>query len=196
MTVLDATWYDRVMVEPGSPAMLPLDKSPWLPMYEVLASMIEPHEPVVDLGCGTGRFVELLLRNGHYAQITGIDWSQAALNEARSYAQGRAMEREVEWVLQDLAEWQPAEERFGGTVYVCSEVMEHLEDDLELVSRIPPGHRFLFTVPNYESESHLRVFRGAGDVWTRYAGLLLVSRWQLIGEGNKAIHVCATRRRS
>lgn len=191
----NAEWYDAAMVEEGALAMLPLEESPWLPMYEALAAMIEPHEEVVDLGCGTGRFIELLRRRGHYAQITGVDWSAAALEEAFEYveARGIAMPR---FHREDLREWEPDADHAGNTVYVCSEVLEHLEDDLGLVQRIPPGHRLLLTVPNFSSESHLRIFPRVGDVWERYAGLLTFHSWRMVGTERHGIHVVETVRRA
>jgi trans-aconitate methyltransferase len=201
--VLDAAWYDVAMTEPDAPAMLPLEESPWLAMYEALATMIEPHEEVVDLGCGTGRLIELLYRQGHYARITGVDWSAAALAEAQSYAKP-GDDRTVQnlrvdspsWLLSDLVDWKPDPERAGNTVYVCSEVLEHLNDDLDLVCRLPPGHRFLFTVPNFDSEAHIRTFIGVGDVWERYAGLVMFRSWRMVGTERHGIHVAETVRRS
>lgn len=187
----NAAWYDTVMVEDSSPAMLPLEHSPWLAMYETLAGMIAPHEEVVDLGCGTGRFIELLQRNGHYARITGIDWSATALAEAAQYAGATP-----NFHCADLDEWEPDPDRAGNTVFVCSEVLEHLEDDRDLVRRVPPGHRFLLTVPNFHSESHVRVFTGVGDLWERYAQLLMFQSWRMVGAERKGIHVLETVRRS
>lgn len=191
-----AEWYDVAMTEPEAPAMLSLEESPWLSLYEALAEMIEPHEEVVDLGCGTGRFIELLRRNGHYAQITGVDWSVAALEEAFRYVGVNGGVRAPTFQRTDLTEWQPEAERGGNTVYVCTEVLEHLEDDRGLVRRIPPGHRLLFSVPNFDSESHLRTFRNVGDIWDRYATLLRFIFWRLLGEERKGIHVCETIRRA
>jgi 2-polyprenyl-3-methyl-5-hydroxy-6-metoxy-1,4-benzoquinol methylase len=190
----NAAWYDEVLIEDGSPAMEPLETSPWLETYERVAKMIDPHEEVVDLGCGTGRFIELLRRNGHYALITGVDWSAAALEEAFGYATTKdfmpSFRRE------DLREWRPDGLRAGNTVYTCTEVLEHLEDDLGLVRRIPPGHRFLFTVPNFDSESHVRTFARVGDLWERYAGLLMFRSWSMAGSERKGIHVVEAVRRA
>jgi trans-aconitate methyltransferase len=191
--VLQADWYDRVLVEDGSPAMLPLEDSPWLPVYEAVAAMIEPHQEVVDLGCGTGRFLELLSRNGHYAHLTGVDWSASALGEAADYFGGT---QAPTFLQQDLADWQPEPNRAGNTIYVCTEVLEHLEDDLGLVRRVPPGHRMLISVPNFDSQSHVRVFRNVGDVWERYDSLLDVRRWEMVGSERKGTHVVDTRRRA
>jgi trans-aconitate methyltransferase len=196
VTVYDATWYDTVMVEDGSPALEPLESSPWLETYDRVARMIDPHEEVVDLGCGTGRFIELLYRREHYARVTGVDWSATALAEARAYATAKHHEAPApDWLLCDLDEWRPDPLRSGNTVFVCTEVLEHLEDDLNLVRRIPPGHRFIITVPNFDSESHVRKFVGAGDIWARYASLLHIRSWSMVGSERQGIHVCETRRR-
>lgn len=185
-----AEWYDTAMTEREAPSMLPLEDSPWLPMYEHLASLIQPHEEVVDLGCGTGRFLELLSRRSHYARLIGYDWSQEAIEEGKRYAH-KAM-----FLQESMEDWRPASDRPGNTVYVCSEVLEHLEDDLALVRKIPSGHRFIFTVPNFDSASHVRVFRNVGDLWGRYEGLLKFRSWKLIELGPlKVIHACETIRR-
>lgn len=195
-TAFDAAWYDRVLVEDGSPAMLPLEESPWLSTYLEVARMIDPHEEVVDLGCGTGRFIELLYQREHYGRVTGVDWSVTALAEAGRYATPRHREAPLpEWVLCDLAEWRPDPLRAGNTVYTCLEVLEHLEDDRDLVRRVPPGHRLLFSVPNFDSESHVRVFRNLREIWRRYEGLLHFRRWIMVGTDRQGVHVCETRRR-
>ena len=194
--VYDAAWYDDVMVEEGSPAMEPLETSPWLTTYEYVAQMIDRHEEVVDLGCGTGRFIELLYRNGHYARVTGIDWSVTALAEAQSYAHPKDAETPpTDWICQDLDEWRPDPLRAGNTVFTCTEVLEHLEDDLGFVRRLPPGHRFIFTVPNFDSESHIRVFRSVGELWERYDSLLYFRLWRMVGSERQGIHICEARRR-
>lgn len=198
MTVVyDAAWYDWAMTEPDAPAMLPLEESPWLAVYTEVAQWIDPHEEVVDLGCGTGRFVELLYRRGHYARVTGVDWSEAALAEAAGYARPQHHEAvQPVWQQTPLEEWKPDPLRAGNTVYTCIEVLEHLDDDRELVSRVPPGHRLLLTVPNFDSESHLRVFRSVSDVWERYDRLVDIRRWVMVGSGRQGVHVVETRRRA
>ncbi len=194
--VYDAAWYDVAMTEPGAPAMEPLESSPWATMYDEVARMIDRNEEIVDLGCGTGRFVELLYRRGHYARVTGVDWSAAALGAASRYVRSKPHEApETEWLETALEDWQPEPLRAGNTVYTCTEVLEHLEDDRALVAKIPPGHRLLLTVPNFDSESHLRVFRSVGEVWKRYDRLVDFRRWIMVGSDRQGVHVCETRRR-
>lgn len=197
MTVYEASWYDEVMIEDGSPAMLPLATSGWAPLYREAASWIQPHEDVVDLGCGTGRFGHALAEREHYGGYVGVDFSQSALDEADRYLAQEAPLLPTEFILADLRDWTPSPTRAGNCVYVCTETLEHLEDDVDLIRRVPPGHRLVFSVPNYDSEAHLRTFRNVGDLWDRYGHLLTFRRWSLIDLGGDRwlVHMCDTVRR-
>ena len=194
----EAPWYDEVMVERGSPAMLPLEESGWLPLYTEAASWVDANADVVDLGCGTGRFCHALVKKEHYGGFVGIDFSQAALDEAARYL-ADIKTSDLELVRCDLREWQPSPTRAGNATYVSLETMEHLADDgdVDLVRRIPPGHRLIFSVPNYDSEAHVRTFRNAGDLWERYGHLVEFRRWSLIDLGGPRwlVHLVDTVRR-
>jgi trans-aconitate methyltransferase len=192
VSTTEADFYDVAMTEEGSPAMLPLEMSPWLPLYEEACGWIPAPHPVVDLGCGTGRFLECLGCGVHYGAVEGVDFSPSALKEA-----ARILPDDIQLTNADLRGWEPSPKRPGNTTYVALEVLEHLEDDLSLVRRIPPGHQLILSVPNYESESHLRTFRNAGDIWARYANLLEFRRWSLVSiDDRKSIHLVDSIRRT
>jgi len=192
LVTTEPAFYDWAMTGEGEPAMLPLDDSPWLDLYRWASWMIPPSHPVVDLGCGTGRFAEQLRRREHQA-YHGIDFSPAAVDEARGYVTDDGFAFEVA----DLRDWEPAVVgRPGNTVYTCLETLEHLEDDTDLVRRVPVGHEFIFSVPNYGGEAHLRVFQDVSDAWHRYGHLLTFRSWIQIGEGPKNfIHLYRSIRR-
>lgn len=195
----EALYYDEAMTGDGARALLPVDESPWRPVYEELARWLAGSEPLVDLGCGTGRFAVTAALNSHTGGYTGIDISSRALAETERYIAEVIAEYPVDELrVQDLRDWQPPDIRPAATTYICSEVLEHLEDDLDLVARIPAGHRFLFTVPNYGSQAHVRRFQTPASIWERYGGLLEFRRWTLIPIGNvgKAIHAIDSTRRS
>lgn len=188
----EPAYYDEHMVAADAPAMLDLRESPWRELYETAASWVPRRHPVVDLGCGTGRFLRALERVYHDASRTGIDFSPAAIAQASAYLTTSKNRLEVA----DLREWQPDPDRAGNTTYVSLEVLEHLDDDVGLVSRIPAGHQFVIGLPNYESAAHVRVFRGPSDIWARYGHLLSFRAWRLVGlDERKAIHCVDTVRR-
>jgi SAM-dependent methyltransferase len=67
-----------------------------------------PPGRALDLACGEGRNAVWLAGKGW--QVTGVDFSDAALDKARQLAQ--TQEVGVEWVLADLTDYAPASSAF------------------------------------------------------------------------------------
>jgi 2-polyprenyl-3-methyl-5-hydroxy-6-metoxy-1,4-benzoquinol methylase len=169
------------MVADDAPAMLPLEESPWRPLYQEAAHGIALNEAVIDLGCGTGRFAHELYRDGErYGRYYGFDFSSRTLREARRYAYEHGFDGPCTFAQCDLAAYETPTGIGGETVFTCLEVLEHIDDDLALVAKVPAGHRLIFSVPNYHSEAHVRAFQHVGEIWDRYAHLLTFRRWSLI----------------
>ena len=118
---------------------------------------------VLDMGCGAGHLACLLLERGveHY---TGFDFSSNRLEQARLLVPGFRFE---------LADAYKTDlfETVDYNVVTCTEFLEHLDGDLEILQRIKSGTRVLGTVPNYDATAHLRYFHNAGEVEARYAHL-------------------------
>ena len=64
-------------------------------LYHLYLSHLKPEHKVLDLGCGTGRFMELALNHGIH-DIQGLDLSEAMIAEARK--------KNLNVVCQDIAE--------------------------------------------------------------------------------------------
>ncbi len=62
-----------------------------------------PAGRALDIGCGEGRNAVWLAEKGW--RVTGVDFSDVALDKARRLAEARAVS--VEWVLADLRSYQP-----------------------------------------------------------------------------------------
>jgi trans-aconitate methyltransferase len=164
----ESRWYDHH----SDLAHLPLLESPWLGLYALLATWIErvstrPEcQGVVDLGSGPGLLGELLVARRYEHPYAGYDFSSRAITTAEI--------RDVVPVLPcDLRvrrERQLAYQRPG--VLVFSEVLEHLEDDVEIVTDVPPGRYVIITGPSFDSDSHVRCYRSAAALRERYASLL------------------------
>ena len=43
-------------------------------------------------------------------------------------------------------------------IVICLETLEHLQDDLAVIEKIKPGAYVIFSVPNFDYESHVRHF--------------------------------------
>lgn len=179
-----AEWYDAVL--PGSRAMAPLEESSALPVYETALALL-PNLPVVELGCGTGRFAKLC--GGWYA---GFDFAPKVIEEARRYCPGHRFE------VADIRYWEHGPDLPDECCYVLLEVLEHLDDDRDALMRIPPGLPVVFSVPNFWSESHVRRFYQPSHVFERYGDLLDFEAWQAVSFPmlGRRIHVFRARTRA
>jgi trans-aconitate methyltransferase len=189
LTAAAASWYEDVL--PGSRAMAPLDESSALPVYRAAARFVPMHLPVVDLGCGTGRFAELLNRRRQPAYY-GYDFAPAVVAEAQRYVPHLTFE------VADLREWEHGPDLPDEVCYVLLEVLEHLDDDLDILTRLAPGQPVVLSLPNFWSESHVRRFLQPRDVFDRYGDLLDFTAWQSVPvtTPGRRIHVFAATTRT
>jgi SAM-dependent methyltransferase len=116
---------------------------------------------VLDIGCGCGQLAQFMLDQGINEYI-GLDFSPKAIEMAGQRA------RHGEFVVGD-ARTSDVYTRCDYDAIVCTEVLEHVEADLAIVSRFPPGKRCICSVPSFPDSSHVRVFRDNADVAARYA---------------------------
>ncbi len=116
---------------------------------------------VFEVGCGPGQLATFLFEQGAQS-YTGFDLSSTAIELAQRNAPrgyffaGSALDPEIY-------------ARFESDVLICTEVLEHIEQDLQVVSLFPQGRRCICTVPNFPYESHVRHFRSADEVRSRYS---------------------------
>ncbi len=64
----------------------------------------------LDVGCGEGGDVLWLAGQGW--QVTGLDWSQVALERAAEHAAAAGLSERIEWVKGDVDSWQPPQRAY------------------------------------------------------------------------------------
>lgn len=115
---------------------------------------------VLEIGCGPGQLAAFLMDQG-LEKYVGLDFSEAAIDLAKAnssrgrFLVGDARSSEIYVDVEHDA-------------IICTEVLEHIEDDLIVVSRFRPGKRCLCSVPSFPYESHVRHFDTAQAVEDRY----------------------------
>lgn len=160
-------------------------QSPYLKIWERVASHIKPHHSVVDIGCGTGQVMELLLDKG-VQRYTGYEFSKVAIDKANSILSGRNDKDKAEIIYQDLYELK---ELVEADFYISIEVMEHLIDDKKVISYIPKGKNVIITVPNYLGGSHVRKFDNEQQVIDRYKYVINIAQVVRMNYGSGLIFV-------
>ena len=160
-----AAFYDAILGDPRNAYGLPLEQSPYRELYHKVARLIAPGQRIVDLGCGSGRFASLVIPEA--ASYVGIDFSRELLLAAAMYNDvlipGRFRQADLRTCAIPDAD-----------VYVLLEVLEHLDDDLALLARLPKGSTLVASVPSFDSASHMQVFPSEANVWSRYGGQVTI----------------------
>jgi len=198
----DAAWYDAAYAEYPLYADTPMRH-----MYQQVAKLIPRNAPVIDLGCGNGYLASALQENNYQGEYVGLDYSPVAIEMAQACFQNRQLiisefekfnENRYHFYIQDLQKWEP--EVTGDThktIYTCFEVLEHVPSDTDIVNLVPARSRFIFSVPNYWSRSHVRTYDSVGAALLKFQQLSFVS-WRILPtkQPEAAIYLYDTYRRA
>lgn len=118
-----------------------------------LLSRVRADDPelVVDLGCGNGPLTLLMADRWPDARIVGIDSSPEMIDRARSVD----LDGRVEWVVGDIADWEPV----AADVLVSNAALQWVPTHRELIpswlDALPDGGWFALQVPgNFDAPSH------------------------------------------
>lgn len=151
------------------------------PDYKIwleILQFIPMEKPIIDIGCGVGMFAELCNSTGHNYEV-GYDFSHVAIHEAMKRVPGTKFENK-DFNSDSLP-------KHSGCAVLFLEVLEHLENDLQLLKRMAPGNDIFITVPNFESESHVRSFENLHDALNRYGKIISVEHTNIypVSDENK-----------
>ena len=153
---------------------LPYKRSPYYPLFCTVAKTLEQHKVkrVLEVGCGTGSMAQLLL-DRLPIDYCGFDFSPIAVAKAKSRT-----DRAQTFFVADAT----AASTYQGLDYeaiICTEVLEHIEDDLLAMRHWAPGTFCVCSVPNYDADTHVRYFKNAAEVASRYGEVLDIERIEL-----------------
>lgn len=167
------------------------EHSAYLPVWEKVVETLkrEGVRRVLDIGCGPGQFAEYLIQKIPSLHYQGVDYSETAIEKARVRCPM------AEFHILDLMQ-DDALKEFEADVFIILEVLEHIENDLELIARIPAGQKVVFSVPNIDSFAHVRFFRDGAAILKRYgeyfAGLMTDT---VVLAGRSKIHLAVGSRK-
>jgi len=136
----------------------------YYPVWTEVLSLLDYTERILECGCGTGQFAILAQERG-YSYSLGLDFSKVALDLATARCPG------LEFRKCDLRDGASFPDPATYDVVVFIEVLEHIENDLGILQRIPAGKHVIITVPSYGSDGHVRAFENAETVFDRFDGL-------------------------
>jgi SAM-dependent methyltransferase len=156
-----AEWYDQAF-ESTELWRLHYSESPYYFLWTVIAERIlrARCNAIFDIGCGSGQLA-CLLRDKGVNQYHGLDFSPKRIERAREVCPQFAFTVGDAYRSDLFA-------TYDYDAVICTEFLEHVEGDLEIIGRIKPSARFHGTVPNFPYVSHVRHFLDAEAVRFRY----------------------------
>jgi trans-aconitate methyltransferase len=119
--------------------------------------------PIIELGCGCGHFAQMLYDKG-INEYTGYDFSDVGIKECKKRVPS------FKFVEKDVYNINLNEK----ATYVAIEVLEHLKDDKTIISLLPKGSRFIFSVPNYKAPNHYRIYPDKEFIKAYYKDILKI----------------------
>ncbi len=145
---------------------VPVRHSLYYPLFRRISGEIKQRAitRVLDVGCGNGRLAELLLADPTIA-YRGFDFSSVAVQLAIE----RTARRDT-FSIGDARDPRCYQYDYEGIV--CSEFLEHVTQDLDVIELWRPGVQCVCSVPNFDHLDHVRHFRYENEVFARYAPLI------------------------
>lgn len=150
-------------------AITPVRQSFYFPLYRSVVREVSEKAArrVLEVGCGTGGLAEMLMETT--VDYRGFDFSTVGLQRAakrtgkpEAFFSGNALD--------------PASYGVPYDAIVCTEVLEHITRDLDVVSLWKPGTLCICTVPNFDYPTHVRHFRREDEVRARYGCLIDIDK--------------------
>lgn len=168
--------YDEMyaMKRETGPYGLPYNKSCYFPLYKYVKRALVKNGSgkLLEVGCGSGGFAHYLFETTAM-DYQGFDFSGVAID----YAKMRTGRSDVFYI--GDATHKESYLRDYDTI-VCTEVLEHVEQDLDIISMWKPDTYCICSVPNFDSEYHVRHFKNENDVISRYGDIIQIDSLKII----------------
>ncbi len=143
----------------------------WTQVIAFLKKIKNPK--ILEIGSGTGQLAEYIYDEG-FIHYSGFDFSKTAINLALK----RNLQLKI-WV-GDARDSKQYENIDYNTV-ICLEVLEHVNDDLKIITNIKSSSNLICSVPNFDAPSHVRWFTTEYQIKKRYYRLIDIAEIIRIG---------------
>ena len=101
-------------------------------LYLFVKNLLQKEEKILELGCGTGQFAEILINEGYNYKF-GIDFSEYAIQLSKERCKINL------FMKYDLYDLEISKIDFD--TIIALEVFEHLENDIKIINSIPSKKR-------------------------------------------------------
>jgi len=147
---------------------LPYRHSAYFPLFQRVLKEVRHYsgQQVLEVGCGTGAFAHMLMDRTNLRYL-GFDFSSVAIEAAK-----RRTNRPDAFFVADATQADSYAAQYD--TIVCTEVLEHVQHDLDIIRNWRTQVPCICSVPNFPAENHVRFFREPDEVRSRYGDLIAI----------------------
>jgi 2-polyprenyl-3-methyl-5-hydroxy-6-metoxy-1,4-benzoquinol methylase len=146
---------------------------------------------ILDIGCGTGQFAEMLLDNG-FSSYRGFDFSDVAIDIAKKRIPLWGDNFQVGDIFTT-----DALDKYKYDVVCLFEVLEHINNDIACLSKVRAGATVLLSVPNFWDPAHVRVFASMDEVIERYQSVIQIQdKFEIVRSQAKWFYIKGVKRKN
>lgn len=142
------------------------ENSMYMDLWKAILNLTSNKESIIEVGCGSGQLANLLIKNGRN-YLKGYDYSEVAIKIARDINKNYRNR----FFIKDIYDMTPSD--VDCNTVICTEVLEHLDDDFALLATLKKETRFIFSVPDFWYKTHKRVFKTFDEIVNRYEMLTI-----------------------
>lgn len=164
---LDKSFYDNAYSDPSKGYEgAPEDLKFYYPNWKIALDYIyrNNYSKIVDIGCGPGHFAQMICEDRSIDYI-GYDFSEIAIQKAIS----RNNNKNNKFKIKDLKEFTIP---VSNCIFTAFEFLEHVSFDVDIIKKLHSGSEIIFSVPNYDSAGHIRVYPNENYINHRYGEFL------------------------
>lgn len=160
-----AAYYDSAFAD-NDDWQLHYTSSPYYFLWTVIVDRLRRLEKprVLEIASGPGQLASAVHEADAVSSYVGFDFSEIAVGYARKRCP------DLDFRIEDALKTKLLDELEYSAV-ISTEFLEHIENDLGVLSRLRAGTYFLGTVPSFPYVSHVRCFGNIAQVEDRYSSL-------------------------
>lgn len=157
--------------------VLPFQKSLYFDLWaKVLSYCAKPS--IIDIGCGPGQFARIVHLAG-YDKYFGVDFSGVAITQCKRLCRDIEGFSFLKGDIRKKSVWEEINSHKG--IFTFIEVLEHLTNDLHILSNVPRRSRIIATLPKFDAQYHIRYFENEDDVVNRYSENVEIDKSEDLG---------------
>ena len=138
---------------------------------------------ILEIGSGPGQLTQYLFDEG-FINYHGFDFSEKAI------ALAKAKLPEAHFYVGNALDSISFQQKHN--TVICLEVLEHVTEDLEVLENVKSGTHIIFSVPDFDADSHVRWFTSERQIKKRYYRHIDIELIKKVGN----IYVCSGIRES